>query len=73
MDIRTSTRLRRDAAAVPAARAFVDHGLRSAGVSRDLADNLVQAVAEACNNAILHAAGDTFSVGVERLLLVSAR
>ena len=50
---------------MPAARAFVDHGLRSAGVSRDLADNLVQAVAEACNNAILHAAGDTFSVGVD--------
>jgi serine/threonine-protein kinase RsbW len=50
---------------VPAARAFVDHALRSAGVPRDLADNLVQAVAEACNNAILHAAGDTFSVEVD--------
>jgi serine/threonine-protein kinase RsbW len=58
-------RLRRDAAAVPAARDFVDHALRSAGVPRDLADNLVQAVAEACNNAILHAAGDTFSVRVD--------
>ena len=62
MDIRTSTRLRRDPAAVPAARAFVDHALRSAGVPRDVADDLVQAVAEACNNAILHAAGDTFTV-----------
>lgn len=29
-----------------------------------MADNLVQAVAEACNNAILHAAGDTFTVTV---------
>jgi serine/threonine-protein kinase RsbW len=57
--------LRRDAAAVPAARAFVDHALRSAAVPRDVGDNLVQAVAEACNNAILHAAGDTFSVEVD--------
>ena len=64
MDVRTSTRLRRQAAAVPAARAFVGHALRSAGVSRDVADNLVQAAAEACNNAILHAAGDTFTVTV---------
>jgi anti-sigma regulatory factor (Ser/Thr protein kinase) len=29
-----------------------------------VADNLVQAAAEACNNAILHAAGDTFTVTV---------
>jgi serine/threonine-protein kinase RsbW len=64
MDVRTSTRLRRQAAAVPAARAFVGHALRSAGMHRDVADNLVQAVAEACNNAILHAAGDTFTVMV---------
>jgi anti-sigma regulatory factor (Ser/Thr protein kinase) len=64
VDVRTSTRLRRKPAAVPAARAFVSHALRSAGVSRDVADSLVQAVAEACNNAILHAAGETFSVSV---------
>jgi serine/threonine-protein kinase RsbW len=64
MDVRTSTRLRRQAAAVPAARGFVGHALRSAGVTRGVADNLVQAVAEACNNAILHAAGDTFTVTV---------
>jgi serine/threonine-protein kinase RsbW len=56
--------LRRQPAAVPAARAFVDHALRSAGVPPDVADSLVQAVAEACNNAILHAAGETFSVSV---------
>jgi serine/threonine-protein kinase RsbW len=64
MDMRTSTRLRRDPAAVPAARAFVDHALRSAGVAPDVADNLVQAAAEACNNAILHAAGATFTISV---------
>ncbi|MGH9227377.1 MAG: ATP-binding protein [Acidimicrobiales bacterium] len=61
----TSTKLRRDPAAVPAARAFVDHALRSAGVAPDVADRLVQAVAEACNNAILHAAGATFTVSVD--------
>jgi anti-sigma regulatory factor (Ser/Thr protein kinase) len=64
VDVRTSTRLRRQPAAVPAARAFVGHALRSADVPRDVADSLVQAVAEACNNAILHAAGETFSVSV---------
>jgi serine/threonine-protein kinase RsbW len=64
VDVRTSTRLRRQPAAVPAARAFVGHTLRSAGVSPDVVDSLVQAVAEACNNAILHAAGETFSVSV---------
>ncbi len=64
MDVRNSTRLRRDPAAVPAARAFVDHALRSAGVAPDVADSLVQAAAEACNNAILHAAGATFSISV---------
>jgi serine/threonine-protein kinase RsbW len=65
VDVRTSTRLRRWPAAVPAARAFVGHALRSAGVPPDVADSLVQAVAEACNNAILHAAGDTFGVLVD--------
>jgi serine/threonine-protein kinase RsbW len=64
VDVRTSTRLRRQPAAVPAARTFVGHALRSAGVPLDVADSLVQAVAEACNNAILHAAGETFSVSV---------
>lgn len=60
----TSTRFRREPAAVPAARAFVRHALRSAGVPPDIGDSLVQAVAEACNNAILHADGDTFAVAV---------
>jgi anti-sigma regulatory factor (Ser/Thr protein kinase) len=57
--------LPRKPAAVPAARAFVGRALRSAGVPRGVADGLVQAVAEACNNAILHAAGETFSVSVK--------
>lgn len=64
VDVRTSTRLRRQPAAVPAARAFVCHALRSADVPPDVADSLVQAVAEACNNAILHAAGETFGISV---------
>lgn len=50
---------------MPAARAFVRHALRSAGVAPDTGECLVQAVAEACNNAILHAAGDTFTVAVD--------
>ena len=64
MDVETSTRLRRDPAAVPAARAFVDHALRSADVAPDVSDSLVQAAAEACNNAILHAVGATFTISV---------
>jgi anti-sigma regulatory factor (Ser/Thr protein kinase) len=49
MDVRTSTRFRREPAAVPAVRAVVGQALRSA---------------EACNNAVLHATGDTFTVAV---------
>ena len=64
MSLQTSTKFRREPAAVPSARAFVDHALRSASVPPDVADTLVLAVAEACNNAILHAAGDTFTVAV---------
>jgi serine/threonine-protein kinase RsbW len=64
MDLRTSTRFRREPVVVPSARAFVGHALRSAGVNGDVAERLVLAVAEACNNAIMHAGGDTFSVTV---------
>ncbi len=64
MDVRTSTRFRREPAAVPAARAVVGQALRSAGVTGDDLEQLVLAVAEACNNAILHAGGDTFAVAV---------
>jgi anti-sigma regulatory factor (Ser/Thr protein kinase) len=64
MDVQTSTRFRRQPAAVPSARAFVDHVLRSAGLAPEVVDALVLAVAEACNNATLHAEGDTFTVTV---------
>lgn len=64
MNVRTSTRFRRDRAAVPAARAFVKHAIRSAGASAEASDRLVLAVAEACNNAVLHADGPVFTVGV---------
>jgi serine/threonine-protein kinase RsbW len=64
MDVRTSTRFRREPAAVPAVRAVVGQALRSAGVTGDDLEEVVLAVAEACNNAILHAAGDTFTVAV---------
>jgi serine/threonine-protein kinase RsbW len=64
MDVRTSTRLARERAAVPSARAFVRHALHSAGAPPETLDPLVLAVAEACNNAILHAGGDAFRVSL---------
>lgn len=62
MDVRKSTRLARERAAVPSARAFVRHALHSAGAPPESLDPLELAVAEACNNAILHATGDAFRV-----------
>ena len=64
MEVRTSTRFRRERAAVPSARAFVRRALRGNGVPSEMMDPLVLAVAEACNNAILHAGGDAFGVTV---------
>jgi serine/threonine-protein kinase RsbW len=64
MNAQTSTRFRRQPGAVPSARAFVAHALRSAGLPSDVLETLVLAVAEACNNAILHGGGDTFTVTV---------
>jgi anti-sigma regulatory factor (Ser/Thr protein kinase) len=64
MDARMSTRFRRERAAVPSARAFVHNALREKGVPSGMLDTLVLAVAEACNNAILHASGDAFGVTV---------
>ena len=64
MDVRMSTRFRRERAAVPSARAFVLAALRGSAVPSGLLDPLVLAVAEACNNAILHATGDAFGVSV---------
>ena len=50
---------------MPSARAFAAHALASAAVPSEVAEALVLAVAEACNNAILHAAGDDFTVSVD--------
>jgi len=65
MDVRMSTRFRRERAAVPSARAFVRTALRGNGVPSGVVDPLVLAVAEACNNAILHAGGEAFGISVE--------
>jgi len=54
----------RERAAVPSARAFVRRALGSAGVPPETAEVVVLAVAEACNNAILHAAGEAFRVSL---------
>ncbi|MGH9110726.1 MAG: ATP-binding protein [Acidimicrobiales bacterium] len=64
MEVSATTRFRGEPAAVPAARAVVGQALRSAGVTGDEREQLVLAVAEACNNAILHAGGETFTVAV---------
>jgi anti-sigma regulatory factor (Ser/Thr protein kinase) len=64
MNVRVTTRFRGERAAVPSARAFVRHALRSATQSLDLAERIELAAAEACNNAILHASGSAFTVSV---------
>jgi serine/threonine-protein kinase RsbW len=65
MDVRMSTRFRRERDAVPSARAFVRSALRGNGVPSGLVAPLVLAVAEACNNAILHADGEAFGISIE--------
>lgn len=65
MDVRASTSFRREPAAVPAARTFVRHAVRSAGAASETVDRVVLAAAEAFNNAILHAAGDRFGVRIQ--------
>jgi anti-sigma regulatory factor (Ser/Thr protein kinase) len=62
MGVRTSTRFRRERAAVPSARAFVKLTLRSAGAADDTVERLELAAAEACNNVVFHASGPTFTV-----------
>jgi serine/threonine-protein kinase RsbW len=64
MVVRTSTRFRRERTVVPSARAFAARALVSGAVPSDIVEQLVLAVAEACNNAILHAQGDDFTVSV---------
>jgi serine/threonine-protein kinase RsbW len=64
MNVRTSTTFRREREAVPAARAFARHALRSVGAPVEVVDSLVLAMAEACNNAILHTGGSAFTVSI---------
>jgi serine/threonine-protein kinase RsbW len=58
-------RLRRAAETVPRVRGVVVQELSRHGIDGDVADRIVLASAEACNNAILHAAGETYQVTVE--------
>lgn len=60
----TTTTFRREAAAVPAARAFVRRALVSEGATPDAAERLVLAASEAMNNVIVHASGRAFAVDV---------
>lgn len=65
MDRAVSTTLRRVPASVPLARAFLRYALSVASPTRDAVDRLELALAEACNNAVVHGEGDTYSVAVE--------
>jgi serine/threonine-protein kinase RsbW len=64
MDVLASSTFRREPAAVPSARAFLTKSLDALALSVDAADRLVLAVAEACNNVVIHAGGDSFGVAV---------
>jgi serine/threonine-protein kinase RsbW len=64
MTVLASSTFRREPAAVPSARAFVAQTLASLPLTLDVAERLVLAAAEACNNVVLHAEGDTFAVAV---------
>lgn len=66
MKLLASTTFRRDPAAVPAARKFVRTVLVSLDLTDDAQERLVLASAEACNNVVLHADCDTFTVTVSR-------
>lgn len=66
MNLLASTTFRRDPAAVPAARSFVRTTLLPLALSPDAQDRLVLAAAEACNNVVLHAECDSFTVSVSR-------
>ena len=66
MQLLASTTFRRDPTAVPAARKFVRTVLASLDLTDDAQERLVLAAAEACNNVVLHADCDTFTVTVSR-------
>lgn len=65
MDQAVSTTLRRVPAAVPAARAFLRYALGVDAQATDAVERLELAVAEACNNAVVHGEGETFTVAIE--------
>lgn len=64
VNAQVGARFGRDPAAAAAARAFVRETLSSHGVGDDAVDRMVAAAGEACNNAIVHAAGDSFGLHV---------
>ena len=64
MTVLASSMFRREPAAVPSARAFVARTLGSLALTVDAAERLILATAEACNNVVLHAQGDSFAVAV---------
>lgn len=66
MTVLARSTFRREPAAVPAARAFVKRALASLGLHDEAVDRLVLASAEACNNVVLHASGETFALDVVR-------
>ena len=64
MKLLASSTFRRVPAAVPTARAFVSRALVPLALSVEASDRLVLAAAEAFNNVVLHASGDSFAVTV---------
>lgn len=64
MKLLASSTFRREPAAVPTARAFVTRTLAPLALPIEVSDRLVLAAAEAFNNVVLHASGDTFAVTV---------
>lgn len=64
MKLLASSTFRREPAAVPTARAFVTRTLGPLALSSEASDRLVLACAEAFNNVVLHASGESFAVTV---------
>lgn len=64
MKLLASSTFRREPAAVPTARAFVTRTLLPLTLTVEATERLVLAAAEAFNNVVLHADGDSFAVTV---------
>lgn len=64
MKLLASSTFRREPAAVPTARAFVTRTLLPLALPVEASDRLVLAAAEAFNNVVLHAEGESFAVTV---------